>query len=91
MLTGPGCILCKILWSGGEWPLGEKKNVDFGGKNEKGERKTEENYVKNRKIGLKNVFFWLSQFFCEGVFQFPLRPQQTYLSEEKINLKRRVE
>ena len=30
-----------------------------GGKNEKGERITEENYIKNGGKGLKNVSFWV--------------------------------
>ena len=50
----------------GEWQLGEK--------NEKGERKTEENYIKNGDKGLKNPFFWVKNFpppaansFVEGI------------------------
>ena len=44
-----GYILCKILWSGG-W----ERKEDLG-KFEKGERKTEENYIKNGGKGLKNA------------------------------------
>ena len=34
----------------GEWSLGEKnKNEELGEKNEKGERKREENYIKRGK------------------------------------------
>ena len=33
------------------------KNCGLGGKNEKGERKTEENYIKNEEKGLKNASF----------------------------------
>ena len=40
---------------------GEKnKKSRFRGKNKKGERKTEENYIKTGKKGLKNASFW----FC---------------------------
>ena len=35
------------------------KNLDLGGKNEKGERKTEENYIKTTGKGLKNASFWV--------------------------------
>ena len=34
-----------------------KKNLRFRGKNEKGKRKTEENYFKNVEKGLKNASF----------------------------------
>ena len=38
---------------------GEKKNGDIRGKNGKGERKTDENYIKNGEKGLKNASFWV--------------------------------
>ena len=40
-----------MVVGGGRWPLWEK--------NVKGERKTEENHIKKRGKGLKNVSFWL--------------------------------
>ena len=45
-----GCVPCKILWQGGGgWQRGEKiKNKAVGEKKEKGGRKREENYIKER-------------------------------------------
>jgi len=41
----------------GEWSLGEKnKNEELGEKNEKGERKREDNYIKTGKKVLKLIF-----------------------------------
>ena len=41
------------------WSLGKKtKNEELGKKNEKGERKREEYYIKKQGKGLKNAFFW---------------------------------
>ena len=45
----------------------------------KRERKKEENYIKKGEKGLKNASFWASP-----------RPPQTYLSGEKMNLKKGV-
>ena len=42
---------------GGEWSAGEKK-LGVREKNEKGERKKEENYIKKGEKGLKNASFW---------------------------------
>ena len=39
---------------------GEKKNKNLLDKHEKGERKTEENYMKKRGKGLNNASFWVS-------------------------------
>ena len=54
------------------WELGEK--------NEKGERKKEENYIKNGGKGLKNASFWaiISKKNRRGVFSWG----------KKMNLKR---
>ena len=42
-----------------EWSDGEKtKNYELGEKNEKGERKKEENYIKKGEKGFKNASFW---------------------------------
>ena len=53
---------------------GEKKNGDIRGKNGKGERKTDENYIKNGEKGLKNASFWVIN---------STRTPQTYSSGEK--------
>ena len=43
---------------GGEWPLGKKiRNEELWEKNEKGEGKREENYIKNGGKGFKNASF----------------------------------
>jgi len=53
----------------GEWSLGEKnKNEELGEKNEKGERKREDNYIKTGKKALKFIFlgYKLQQFSRGG-------------------------
>ena len=50
-----------------------RKKIGVRGKNEKGERKKEENYIKKGKKALKNASFWASP-----------RPTRTYLSGKKI-------
>ena len=70
-----------------------EKNKSLG-KNEKGERKKEENYIKKWEKGLKNASFWAinsTNFAGESSDPPPLPsggaspcPQQTYLSWEKI-------
>ena len=62
----------------------EKKNeIRSQEKNEKGERKKEENYIKKGGKGLKNASFWA----INSKKNSP-RPPQTYLSGKKMNLKR---
>ena len=59
-------------------------NQELGGKNEKGERKKEENYIKKGEKGLKNASFWDINFlkiFTGGLPTTPLA--LTYLSEKK--------
>ena len=43
---------------GGGWPAGEKMKLGVREKNEKGERKKEENYIKKEEKGQKNASFW---------------------------------
>ena len=54
-------VLCKILWlgAGGKWPLGNILREKLREKNEKGDRKTEENQIRNGGKGLKNASFWV--------------------------------
>ena len=51
----------------GRWGK-EMKNEGLGGKNEKGERKREEKYLKNGEKGIKNASFWVINF-RRGVFR----------------------
>ena len=44
-------------YGGGGCPLGKNKRLRVRGKNEKGERKTEENYIKYGEKSLKNASF----------------------------------
>ena len=47
-----------MVMGGGKWPAGEKMKLGVRGKNEKGERKKEENYIKKGERGLKNASPW---------------------------------
>ena len=76
-----GYILCKIPWWGGGWVNGRVKSQ---GKNEKEERKTEENYIKNGGKDLKNASFW-----AINSKNFRGKPPQTCSSGKKMNHKRR--
>ena len=49
-----GYIVCKILWS--------DKKRRLRGKNEKGERKTKENYVKNGEKAVMWMFFFVGNY-----------------------------
>ena len=65
-------------------------NQELGGKNEKGERKKEENYIKKGEKGLKNASFWDINFlkiFTGGLPTTPLA--LTYLSEKKNESQKR--
>ena len=61
----------------GKWPAGEKIKIrSKGKKNEIGERKKEETYIRKGEKGLKNASFWAINSKIEP-------PPQTYLSEKK--------
>ena len=81
---GQGYILCKLL--GGRGVNGRLGKKLFRGKNEKGERKTKEKYIKNGGKGLENESFWVinPNIFAGGL----PTPLQTYPSGEKIYIKR---
>ena len=68
---------------GGGCPLGKNKRLRVRGKNEKGERKTEENYINNGEKGLKNSSFWV-------INSKKSRPARRKLisREKKMNLKK---
>ena len=49
-----------MVGGGGEWPLRKKiRNEELWEKNEKGEGKREDNYIKNGGKGFKNASFWV--------------------------------
>ena len=53
-------IMQNTMVRGGGWSAGEKnQNQKLGEKNEKGERKKEENYIKKGEKALKIHFFGL--------------------------------